>query len=1174
MSNGSLNHNEYLEQIAAYVTGGLDAAERAAFEAHLATCESCSAALAEAAQADRSLVDLFADARPAVGFEDRLIQRLRLSPASRMMLHPAVWRAASGLAAALILGSVGYSANRLIENNKLPFAETIAFVTGPAAKVQTAYPGDETDLESHLASRVRAASNLRQIGQGLVLRSGRNVNGQEGDTASRGDQTGVGQQQAYVSDLEAVTEQKGLFNPIIDSKSSERTEKVAESLKKRVDPQGVRNITWRDANANGVDQLGRGLSRKSQETLGETRHKLPEVHFEAQEGKQLSETWAAYKVRAPAQEKNVTTLGVTAGADGLAGAGGLGNNATQYLYFRAAGDSAAKLHDFGIAPGYIAVDKLAGKPMLLAGTEARKSEVEFFKPEALSFGVNVQRGGDSKKDGKQVDELRISEAEAKFDPTLFAEPDLKQLRQAAAGQQAVESKPKPYLDIMAYPKDWAEVAENRERLGEIPAPSLEKLSTGRSQVQLPTNTSTAGVLVQAANPTPQTPPVVEQPAMTRKIVRNGEMEFEVEGFDSAYVQISRIVIEEGGYVSSTNSEKLPNGKVRGTVAVRVPPDRLDTLVLKLRALGDLKSQKISAQDVTKQYFDLEGELKAARAMEERVLNIIKSGKGEIKDLLAAEVQLGVYREKIEKLEGEIRYYNNLISLSTLSITAYERDIRTPAFASLTEQVGMGIETEDVEKARTDALKAIEEAKGRLLESNLKKYDAGQLAATIRCEVSPDAAGALIDRLRQLGRVARLDIDRKQTTPEGTSAAAGARVEKKDTRFSISLYNLANIAARQTTNMNMAVSSVEDSYKGILDSVKARKGRVITSSLNRQKPEQTTATISFEVAAADADAVLAEIRREREVMMLTVTENPDTNNVTAAKRGFSVQLFSLASVAPRETEQVVLAAKTAVGESLQKLLAEVKKADGRIMVSQLNEQDPSNVSGSLDIEVMRAKEIDVRQALSAAGDIISRNVNRSTDADNTVDSKVRLQIRLVGFEQLPPLETTRLTVEVSDVDKASNDLRSAIAAAGGRVLDLRHADDHSGQVTTHVLANMPLAQAPAIISQLKNMGKAATEFSRNPQAPAGEVARAQIDVTIASVGPIVGRDQGLSAALKSALSTSVFGLLWSVRLIVIGLLFAGPWALLLWGGWKFLRRTPAKTPGPIIGNERTEEYLGA
>ena len=71
--------------------------------------------------------------------------------------------------------------------------------------------------------------------------------------------------------------------------------------------------------------------------------------------------------------------------------------------------------------------------------------------------------------------------------------------------------------------------------------------------------------------------------------------------------------------------------------------------------GELKNQHIGSQDVTKQYTDLESRLAAARTMEERLLQIIKTGKGEIKDLVAAEKELGVWRTKIEEMEGEIRY---------------------------------------------------------------------------------------------------------------------------------------------------------------------------------------------------------------------------------------------------------------------------------------------------------------------------------------------------------------------------------------------------------------------------------------------------------------------------------------------------------------------------------------
>src|SRR5204862_3190733 len=92
----------------------------------------------------------------------------------------------------------------------------------------------------------------------------------------------------------------------------------------------------------------------------------------------------------------------------------------------------------------------------------------------------------------------------------------------------------------------------------------------------------------------------------------------------------------GAFAATVASEKLPNGKVKGSVVVRVPPAALDKFVLDLRQAlaktGELKSQKIGSADVTKQYTDIESRLRAARTMEERLIAIIKNGKGEVKDL--------------------------------------------------------------------------------------------------------------------------------------------------------------------------------------------------------------------------------------------------------------------------------------------------------------------------------------------------------------------------------------------------------------------------------------------------------------------------------------------------------------------------------------------------------------
>jgi len=647
----------------------------------------------------------------------------------------------------------------------------------------------------------------------------------------------------------------------------------------------------------------------------------------------------------------------------------------------------------------------------------------------------------------------------------------------------------------------------------------------------------------------------------RKVIRNGEVEFEVDSFDSALVRITQLVNEDGGFVATTNSEKLPNGKVKGTIVVRVPPDRLDTFVLKLRGMGDLKNQRITAQDVGKQYTDLESEMRASRAMEERLLNVIKEGKGEIKDLLAAEKELGVVRGRIEKVVGELRYYDNLIALSTLSVTLYERDIRTAAAATESERIDAGVETEDVEAARAQALRAIDEAKGRVVQSDLKRHDAGQLAATVVAEVPPDAAGPLLDRLKQLGKVARLDVERKQTTPDGATLVPGARVERRDTRVQLSLYNLANVAPRETTNLSLAVADVEAGYRSIVALATKAGGRVVSSSLNQptaatSRPHQTGAAVALEVKSADADGVLAQLKGAGEVLRLTQTENPDTANVTTAKRGFTVQIVPLAAVAPRETTTVQIAAGDVAG-AYAKLLGAVRRTGARVATAQLNEAVRDNVTGVLDFEIARAELGAVEPVLASVGEVTQRTSGRAGDGTGdavTTDSKVRLSVSLVDAERIPPRETTTLLVELDDVERAMADVLGAAASAGGKTVHSNLSKERGGRAVARVTVDVPLEKAADVLAHVKGMGALrAIEASRDPRAPEGKLARARLDVTLARGDAIGPADGGVWATIREGLSTSVAGLLWSLRLVVIGLCFVLPWVVVLWGAWRLARR---------------------
>jgi hypothetical protein len=742
------------------------------------------------------------------------------------------------------------------------------------------------------------------------------------------------------------------------------------------------------------------------------------------------------------------------------------------------------------------------------------------------------------------------------------------------GEQAAAEKEQTLKLVEEYKN-----AANKSPAGESAFHSLAKPEAGKVNINSLDDASAVGLPVPIP-PKPgsagQQDPAVQKPgnqapppaAMRKIIIRTGEMEFEVESFDSAVATVTLLVNKApGGFVATVNSEKLPNGKVRGSVVVRMPPEHLDTYVLELRKelgkTGELKGQKIGSQDVTKQYTDLESRLKAARAMEGRLLEIIKTGKGEIKDLLVAEKELGVWRTKIEEYEGEKRYFDNQVGLSTLTITLAEKEIRAPFAVIETERVQMGVEVEDVIKAQQAVLKAVDEAKGRVTKSELKQHAADQLNATINFEVVPDKAGPIRDRIEQLGRRTRLDVDRLQENEGGTGKPGEIKTRRKDTVFLLSLYNIANVAPRETVQLNLACLDTEDVYKKILARVEKSTGRIVTSNLNRQRNDQTTGMLQFEVKTADADAVLLEVRELGEVMRLQTTENPDPQNTTRSKRGFLVQLFALGTVAPRETANIQLVTKD-VPAGYRGLQDAVTKAKGRILNSQLNEQDKQNITAQLDFEIRRADEAAITAALAAAGDIYSRTVARAQDSDTVIDSKVRYTLVVINQARIPARETATLGIEVADVDKTAVDFTAQAAAVKGRTVESNIARERTGRVTGKLIYDVPLASLPEMVNKFAAAGTVRVQqFSRNQQVPDSELAIARLDVTLSNVPLIVPSDEGFGTELRKGLGTSMRVLSVSLSWLVFGLLVIFPWVVVVYAIYRVVMRMRRK-PGTAVG----------
>src|SRR5262249_26167191 len=148
--------------------------------------------------------------------------------------------------------------------------------------------------------------------------------------------------------------------------------------------------------------------------------------------------------------------------------------------------------------------------------------------------------------------------------------------------------------------------------------------------------------------------------------------------------------------------------------------------------------------------------------------------------------------------------------------------------------------------------------------------------------------------------------------------------------------------------------------------------------------------------------------------------------------------------------------------------------------------------------------------------------------------------------IPPRETTTLAVEVTDVDAALAVVNEAVKKAQGRTVREEVGQEKNGRVTARVQVDVPLAAAAGLAEKVKARGPVRVQrVTQNPQAPAGRLAVARLDVTLSNAELLVPSEEGLWAQVRHGLSFSLRGLLFSLVWLIVGLCLVLPWALLIY-----------------------------
>jgi hypothetical protein len=158
---------------------------------------------------------------------------------------------------------------------------------------------------------------------------------------------------------------------------------------------------------------------------------------------------------------------------------------------------------------------------------------------------------------------------------------------------------------------------------------------------------------------------------SRSLIRTATLSLEVRHFADAAEKAASIAAAHGGFLADAKSSRGAGDRERGTLTLRVPAARFAAALEAVRALGKVESSAVETQDITKEYADLETRLSAKRDAVGRLREILRARTGSVADLVEAEKELSRLIEEAERLEGERRYYDRQVALSTITVELQE-----------------------------------------------------------------------------------------------------------------------------------------------------------------------------------------------------------------------------------------------------------------------------------------------------------------------------------------------------------------------------------------------------------------------------------------------------------------------------------------------------------------------
>lgn len=155
----------------------------------------------------------------------------------------------------------------------------------------------------------------------------------------------------------------------------------------------------------------------------------------------------------------------------------------------------------------------------------------------------------------------------------------------------------------------------------------------------------------------------------KKIIKDGRLSLKTKNIESCKTRIDSSLKYFKAYYEEERLNKEID-KISYSLKVRIPEAKFDEfLKYSEEGIGEVVFKDINTRDVTEDFTDTETRLESKRVFRKRYYDLLSKA-ARVDDILAIEENIRNLQEEIESKEGHLKYINDQVKYSTLTLNIY------------------------------------------------------------------------------------------------------------------------------------------------------------------------------------------------------------------------------------------------------------------------------------------------------------------------------------------------------------------------------------------------------------------------------------------------------------------------------------------------------------------------